>query len=95
MKKKHIPIRMCTGCNKMKNKDELIRIVKTTDFDNTSCSLLIDKSLKRSGKGAYLCKNLDCLKNVKKTKRLERTFSCKIPLSFYSDIEEVILANEQ
>lgn len=95
MKKKHIPLRMCTGCNKMKNKDELIRIVKSNEFDNASCSLLIDKSLKRSGKGAYLCKNLDCLKNIKKTKRLERIFSCKVSPSFYSDIEEVISVNEQ
>ncbi len=93
MKNKHIPMRMCTGCNEMKNKMDLIRIVKVNDGNKHSC-LLIDKSFKKPGRGAYVCKNLECLKNVKKTKRLERLCSCKVPDDFYSEIKEVILLNE-
>lgn len=93
MQKKHIPARMCTGCNEMKNKTDLIRIVKEKNCDN-GCCVLIDKSFKQPGRGAYLCKNLNCLKNIRKTKRLERIFSCKISDTFYDELQEVIFSDE-
>lgn len=94
MQKKHVPMRMCTGCNTMKNKKDLIRLVKIKGSDNNGNIILVDKTFKQPGRGAYLCKNIDCLKSVRKSKRLERIFSCKIQDNLYSDIQEVILKDE-
>ena len=66
MKVKKIPLRMCTGCMEMKPKKELIRIVKTPDED-----VCVDLTGKKSGRGAYICKNIECLEKAFKTKRLE------------------------
>lgn len=93
MANKHVPLRMCTACNEMKNKKDLIRIVKTKDA-NDSYSIVIDKTLKTPGRGAYLCKNLDCLKKVRKSKRIDRIFSRKVPDEIYQEIEEVIASVE-
>ena len=89
MPNKHIPLRMCMACNEMKNKKELIRLVKTKNDDDTY-SIIVDKTFKSPGRGAYLCKNLDCLKKVRKSKRINRIFSREVPDEFYAQVEEVI-----
>lgn len=89
MPNKHIPLRMCMACNEMKNKKDLIRIVKIKNIDE-NYNIIVDKTFKSAGRGAYLCKNLDCLKKVQKSKRIDRTFSCKISDEIYRQIEEVI-----
>lgn len=89
MPNKHIPLRMCMACNEMKNKKELIRLVKTKNDDDTY-SIIVDKTFKSPGRGAYLCKNLDCLKKVRKSKRINRIFSCEVSDEIYSQVEEVI-----
>ena len=83
MQQKKVPMRMCTGCGEMKPKKELVRIVRSNLGD-----VSLDKTGKKPGRGAYMCKNADCFKKAKKTKRLERTFSCEIPQEIYSRIEE-------
>ena len=61
---KKIPQRQCVGCNQMKNKKELIRILKTQDEQ-----IIIDTTGKKNGRGAYICANEDCLsKAFKKVK---------------------------
>lgn len=89
MPNKHIPLRMCMACNEMKNKKELIRLVKTKNDDDTY-SITVDKTFKSPGRGAYLCKNLDCLKKVRKSKRINRIFSREVPDEIYAQVEEVI-----
>lgn len=73
MAKKSRPERMCVGCREMKEKRSLIRVVKTPDGE-----IKIDSTGKMSGRGAYLCKNRDCLQKAIKSRGLER--SLKIPI---------------
>ena len=89
MPNKHVPLRMCMACNEMKNKKELIRLVKTKN-NNDNYNIIIDETFKSPGRGAYLCRKTDCLKKVRKSKRIDRIFSFKIPDEVYEKIEEVI-----
>lgn len=83
---KNLPQRTCMGCNEKKNKKELVRIVK-----NKQGEISIDKTGKKEGRGAYICDNINCLENVKKTKRLERIFEMKISEDIYENLRGVIL----
>jgi hypothetical protein len=58
----------------MKNKKELIRIVRTPEG-----SVEIDQSGKKSGRGAYICPQLDCLQQAIKGKRLQKALEHDIP----------------
>ena len=78
---KKIPQRTCIGCNEIKNKNELIRIVKNKDGQ-----ISIDKIGKASGRGAYICDNIECLEKMIKTKRLEKTFETKIEPEIYENL---------
>lgn len=94
MPNKHIPQRMCTACNEMRNKKDLIRIVKAKSIEGSS-KITIDKTFKASGRGAYLCKNFDCLRKIRKSKRIDRIFSSKVPDEIYEKLEEVIRIEQQ
>jgi len=89
MQEKKIPLRMCNGCGKMKPKQELVRIVK-----NAANEISLDLNGKSSGRGAYICKNAECLKRARKSRRIDRTFSSKIPDEVYDTLEEALLKNE-
>ena len=67
MKPKKIPMRMCTGCREMKEKRELIRVVRGPDGD-----VSLDPTGKKSERGAYVCRRTECLKRAIKQKQLER-----------------------
>ena len=67
MKPKKIPMRMCVGCREMKEKKTLIRVVR-----NPEGEVSIDPTGKKSGRGAYVCRNSECLKRAIKQKQLER-----------------------
>lgn len=83
---KKIVQRMCMACNTKKDKKELIRIVL-----NKSGQVEIDKTGKLSGRGAYICNNLDCLNKLIKTKRLEKIFNIKIDEEIYKNLRGVII----
>ena len=70
---KNIPQRTCIGCNEVKDKNDLIRIVK-----NKEGNIFVDKTGKANGRGAYICNNMECLEKMIKTKKLERTFEIAI-----------------
>ena len=78
---KNIPQRTCIGCNEVKDKNELIRIVK-----NKEGNIFVDKTGKASGRGAYICNNIDCLEKMIKTKKLERTFEMTISPEIYENL---------
>jgi len=82
MKVKKIPQRMCTGCGEMKPKKELIRVVK-----NKEGEVSMDLTGKKSGRGAYVCKNQECLEKAYKTKRLERNLETKIDDELYNSLK--------
>lgn len=81
MATKKIPLRMCIGCREMKPKAELYRIVKTPDGE-----ILIDKTNKLSGRGAYICKCGDCLKKAEKINALSHAFSMQVNKEIYSGL---------
>lgn len=80
-----IPMRKCTGCNEMKPKKELVRVVKSPEGE-----ISIDLTGKKPGRGAYVCRDAVCLAKARKAKRLERAFSCDIPDDVYDSMEEVL-----
>lgn len=80
-----IPMRKCTGCNEMKPKKELVRVVKSPEGE-----ISIDLTGKKPGRGAYVCRDAACLVKARKAKRLERAFSCDIPDDVYDSMEEVL-----
>lgn len=77
---------MCVGCREMKEKRELIRIVRTPEGE-----VAIDETGKRSGRGAYICRNAECLKRAIKQKQLERqldvTLTTEIVDALTTDIQ--------
>ncbi len=85
MTEKKTPLRKCIGCNEMKDKKQLIRIVR-----NNEGEIRIDPVGKLPGRGAYICKNVDCFDAAVKAKRLERAFKSKIPDDIYPTLRESI-----
>ena len=93
MHQKKTPMRKCTGCGEMKEKKQLVRIVKAPDNAENSGEISIDPIGKKPGRGAYICKSPDCLARAKKARRLEKAFSCKIPDEVYLQLEEELMQN--
>lgn len=86
MKVKKIPQRMCTGCMTMKTKKELIRVVKSKEGE-----VSIDLTGKKPGRGAYICKSIDCLEKSVKSKRIERNLETKINDELFQKLREEIV----
>ena len=86
-KKKKTPERQCMGCNERFPKNTLLRVVRDPD-GNVS----LDFTGKKSGRGAYICKNVACLKKAQKTKRLSRVLECEIPDEVFAQMEEELHA---
>jgi predicted RNA-binding protein YlxR (DUF448 family) len=85
MKVKKIPQRMCTGCMEMKPKKELIRIVK-----NNEGQVSIDFTGKKPGRGAYICKNIECLEKAIKARRLSKNLEINISDEIYENLKDEI-----
>lgn len=83
MSAKKIPQRQCIGCGEMKNKKEMIRILKTPEGEFT-----LDATGRKNGRGAYLCPSMECLKKAVKNKGLERSFKMAIPRDVYETLEK-------
>ena len=81
MQQKKIPMRKCTGCNEMKPKRELVRVVRSPEGE-----ISIDLTGKKNGRGAYICHSIDCLNKAVKAKRLERAFECQIPDDVFASL---------
>ena len=80
---------MCLGCGEMKPKKELVRIVRSPEGD-----ISIDLTGKKSGRGAYICKNAECLEKARKARKLEKSFSCQIEQSVYDTMEAELKSAE-
>ena len=90
MKTRKIPLRKCTGCQEMKDKRELIRIVR-----NDEGVFSLDATGKKPGRGAYICKSEECLNKAKKSKGLERSFKTAVPEEVYLSLAEELKAIEE
>lgn len=78
-----MPMRQCVGCQEMKNKKEMIRVIRTKEQE-----FLLDATGKKNGRGAYICPDPECLKKAMKNKGLERSFKQAIPPEVYKALEE-------
>ena len=87
-KVKKIPMRQCLGCNEHKPKSELLRIVRPPE-DSTSedSNVALDMTGRKSGRGAYICRDVKCLRRVRKSRRIESTLEVSIPESVWDAME--------
>lgn len=81
MKTKKTPQRRCVGCNIMKDKKELIRVVRSAAGEVT-----IDKIGKKPGRGAYVCPDAECVSKAVKEKRLEKALEVAIDKEIYEKL---------
>ena len=82
MKPKKTPMRMCVGCREMKPKRELIRVVRSPDG-----VVSLDPVGKKPGRGAYVCRDVECLRKARKSRALERALEIAIPPEVYDAME--------
>ncbi len=83
---RHIPERMCVACRRMFPQNTLIRIVR----DSETGEVMLDADKKRFGRGAYICRNIDCIRKAEKKRGLERHFKCSVPKDVYEAAEDLI-----
>lgn len=79
---KKIPLRQCIGCGEMKEKKDMMRILKTAENE-----IFLDATGKKNGRGAYICRSMECLRKARKNKGLERSFKMSIPTEVYDTLE--------
>ena len=93
MKQRKMPSRKCTGCGEMKEKRELIRVVKAPDTKDENGEIIakgeipLDLTGRKAGRGAYVCRNLACFEKARNARRLERSLSWKIPDEVYERMQ--------
>ena len=83
MAEKRVPLRKCTGCGEMKPKKGMVRVIRTAEGE-----ILIDLTGRKNGRGAYICKDPECLKKAAKNHGLERSFKTAVPPEVYQTLEE-------
>ena len=81
MKTRKIPMRMCVGCREMKEKRELLRIVK-----NAEGQISFDRVGKAPGRGAYICRSEECLTKAVRQHQLERALETKIDEAVFAQL---------
>lgn len=83
MSVKKVPQRQCIGCGEMKNKKDMLRVIKTPEGE-----ILLDATGRKNGRGAYICPSAECLKKAVKSRGLERSFKMAIPMEVYESLEK-------
>ena len=78
MKEKKIPQRLCLGCGESRPKKELLRIVRSPEG-----VFSVDVTGKKPGRGAYICRSMECFQKAKKSRWFERSFKSPIAPSIY------------
>lgn len=73
----------------MKPKKELVRVVKTPEGE-----ISLDPTGKMNGRGAYLCKDPQCLRKAQKSKRIEKALSCTVPDEIYNKLEQELISSD-
>ena len=88
-KVKKIPMRRCVGCNEHKPKVELLRVVRDPEG-----GISLDFRGKKSGRGAYICRDVKCLRKARKSHRIDKDLECTIPDEVYDAMEQELGSNE-
>jgi uncharacterized protein len=86
MKQRKIPMRKCVACQEMIPKKELLRVVR-----NAEGQVSLDLTGKASGRGAYICRKLECFSLAKKRKALDRSLEAAIPEEVYERLEKDLM----
>lgn len=86
---KKMPLRMCIACREMKEKGQMLRIVRSPEGE-----ISLDFTGKKNGRGAYICDSEACIKKLNKAKLLNRVFECAVSDEIYKSIEEAYLAKK-
>ena len=87
---KKVPLRKCLGCMSSFPKKDLVRVLRTPEGE-----VIIDLTGKKSGRGAYICKNASCLKKAIKSKRIQSNLEVEIPEAVTIELEKELTSNEQ
>ncbi len=82
---KKIPMRKCVGCQEMKSKREMIRVLKTENE-----GILLDATGKKNGRGAYICRSSECLEKAVKNHGIERSLKTGIAPEIYDSLKKEI-----
>ena len=82
---KKIPMRKCVGCQEMKSKREMIRVLKTENE-----RILLDATGKKNGRGAYICRSSECLEKAVKNHGIERSLKTGIAPEIYDSLKKEI-----
>lgn len=83
MKTKKIPSRICVGCGGKKEKQDMVRVVKTAE--NGIC---LDMTGKMNGRGAYVCRNVECLQRAVSGRGLERSLKTTVPADVIESLKK-------
>lgn len=89
MQEKRVPLRKCLGCGEMIGKKGAVRIVRSKEGE-----VSIDPTGKKSGRGAYICRDAECLALARKGRRLERALKCEVPAEIYETLEKELNADK-
>ena len=80
---KKVPLRQCVGCGEMKNKRDMMRVLKAADG-----AICLDVTGKKNGRGAYICTQRECLQKARRNKGLERSFQFAVSGEIYKELLE-------
>lgn len=83
MKIRKVPQRKCVGCQTIRPKKQLIRIVRTPDGE-----VMVDPTGKKNGRGAYLCPSVECLDAAARAKRLEKALEHPLSSEIFEALRE-------
>lgn len=86
---KKIPLRKCVGCQEMKSKKEMMRVLRTEEGQ-----IILDVTGRKNGRGAYLCYSAACFERAVKSKALERSLKTAITAEVYEELKKEIDAIE-
>ena len=82
-KVRKIPMRQCMGGNEHKPKMDLLRVVRSPEGE-----VSLDETGRKNGRGAYLCRDVKCLRKARKSRRIESNLECAIPDQVYDRMEQ-------
>ncbi|MBE6617498.1 MAG: YlxR family protein [Ruminococcaceae bacterium] len=82
---KKVPERRCVGCQGTFPKKDLLRVLRSPEGE-----ISIDFTGKKSGRGAYLCKNEACFKKARKSGIIRRALECEITDEIYDELEKEV-----
>ena len=82
MNAKKVPLRQCIGCQEMKEKKGMVRVIKTPEE-----TIELDTTGRKNGRGAYICPRMECFMKARKSKGLERSLKTSIPQELYEELE--------